>query len=343
MPEEPEEVTEQAFVQSLETENQSIETIEETDNTQPLSSTQPLSIEALNALFIKTIEAETKPVSVPEEKPETIAVKPAEETTIKLAKETSVEQTTAKLAEETSVEETSAKPAEETPAKLAEEIPVGETPEPAAEPMLQPERPPSTIKKIMRGLFNLIFYSVLLAILIGSTVFAFSKDPGKSYFGYRFYNVLSNSMVPSQEAVDAGLTGGFQKGDLILIKMMEPEAIQVGDIITFIPDKEANAYLTHRVVEIKNRLNNTEGLYFITRGDANNTNDPAIAADMVVGKKVAVLPHMGTVIEFIRKNLLPVLIFLVAGFGFILVLKMLLAKQEEGLSHERNDYQTNYI
>ena len=182
----------------------------------------------------------------------------------------------------------------------------------------------STFSKIMNVIFNLLFYSIIIALLAGSTLFAFSNNPQKSYFGYRIYNVLTNSMVG--EAEDC-----FNAGDIIIVKLTEPEEVEIGDIITFVPGRDERSYLTHRVVEVNHELNGIPGIYFVTRGDANNSDDPPISGSMLVGKKVFTISGMGAVIKFIRANFVITIIFVVATFAFIMLLRYYFAKPKEDL------------
>ena len=190
------------------------------------------------------------------------------------------------------------------------------------------EQSRSTFSKIMNVIFNLLFYSIIIALLVGSTLFAFSNNPQKSYFGYRIYNVLTNSMVGDAEDC-------FKAGDIIIVKLMEPEEVEVGDIITFVPGRDERSYLTHRVVEVNHELNGMPGIYFVTRGDANNSDDPPISGSMLVGKKVFTISGMGAVIKFIRANFVITMIFVVAAFAFIMLLRYYFAKpKDEDLEEE---------
>lgn len=176
-------------------------------------------------------------------------------------------------------------------------------------------------KKILNVLYNIVFFALCAGIVTGAVLFAFSSNPEKSIFGYRFYNVLSSSMEPSEGSPD----GGFYEGDVIIVKKVtDYNEINVGDIITFNPGKESKAYLTHRVVDIKTQLNSDKGLYFVTRGDANKSDDPPISAELVIGKKVFTIPKLGGVVGFIQDNLILSIVFILSLFAFIVVLKQFL-------------------
>lgn len=81
-------------------------------------------------------------------------------------------------------------------------------------------------------------------------------DSIPSVFGYSPVIVLSGSMSPE-----------FEAGDMILIKKTDPETLKVGDVICYLEEEVA---VTHRIIEIQNDGGTT---YYITRGDANNTED----------------------------------------------------------------------
>lgn len=79
----------------------------------------------------------------------------------------------------------------------------------------------------------------------------------------------------------------MKPGDLAITKDVPAEAIQVGDVIRF---RAANAFVLHRVIEIQGTAS---GPGFITRGDANNLDDPPMAASQLEGKVILVIPKIG--------------------------------------------------
>ena len=97
----------------------------------------------------------------------------------------------------------------------------------------------------------------------------------QGFFGVRPSIVSGVSMNPI-----------LQAGDLVLTVDVAPEEIAVGDIIRF---QSGEVDILHRVVEIRN----AGGLEFITRGDANNVNDPSLPASAVEGRVVRILPGLG--------------------------------------------------
>jgi len=182
--------------------------------------------------------------------------------------------------------------------------------------------PPKTWVKVGKIIFNCVFYLFCIAIVAGAATFTFSRDPRKSYLGYRLYMVKTPSMTPQKD----GPSGGFYAGDLIVVKLVKPETLNEGDIITFVPNKNnPNSFLTHRLVEIKDKMTNDPdeepGLYFVTRGDANDSDDPPISADIVIGKKMFSIRKVGQILQYVQDNLVLSLVFTVSAFGFLFTLR----------------------
>ncbi len=103
-------------------------------------------------------------------------------------------------------------------------------------------------------------------------------------------------------AVQSGSMSGTAKdhievGDLIFVKPAKAETLREGDIIAF---KEGSIVVTHRIVRVETAEDGT--LQFITKGDANNTEDsqPVSAANLV-GKYAGRIAHLGDVALFAQK------------------------------------------
>lgn len=96
--------------------------------------------------------------------------------------------------------------------------------------------------------------------------------------------VVSDSMVPT-----------FYRGDLIVVKGINPEEIELGDIIVYqTPYK--NIPIVHRVVAIEEKDGK---LYFYTKGDHNTFLDqnsgiaPPVEEAWIKGKMILVIPKLG--------------------------------------------------
>ncbi len=134
---------------------------------------------------------------------------------------------------------------------------------------------------------------------------------GKSIFGYRYYTVLTGSMSPSYEV-----------GDVVFVHIEKSDNIKEGDVITFNPSNDSEAYLTHRVTE---KLENYKGAgvtCFRTKGDANNSQDSfLISEDKVIGKVVFGIPKLGYIIRFVQLRWYIIAAVIVMIFVFIFLMK----------------------
>ena len=73
---------------------------------------------------------------------------------------------------------------------------------------------------------------------------------------YHLVAIASGSMYPS-----------YQRGDAVIYEKIDSSLVRVGDILVF---ESGGSIVTHRVVKIREESNK---LYFYTKGDANDTND----------------------------------------------------------------------
>lgn len=79
----------------------------------------------------------------------------------------------------------------------------------------------------------------------------------------------------------------LRPGDVVITRETPTSEISAGDIIRF---RIGGSYVLHRVL----RVETAEGRpVFVTKGDANNTVDPAVLESQVEGKVVAVVPKVG--------------------------------------------------
>jgi signal peptidase I len=109
-------------------------------------------------------------------------------------------------------------------------------------------------------------------------VIAFSLLPRLA--GYQVLIVRSGSMEPA-----------IHTGSTVVVQPVRPDALKVGDVITFERSEGAQTVVTHRIVEV---LNPGPPPTFRTKGDANNIEDPFTVTFRDTGWKViAAVPLMG--------------------------------------------------
>jgi signal peptidase len=181
------------------------------------------------------------------------------------------------------------------------------------------EKQPSRGARIV-GVFRSVFIYVLsAALIVAALLFAADKSPQKSLFGYRYYVVKTPSMEPV-----------LGVGDLILVKLTNAIDIEVGDIITFNPSSDGEAYLTHRVTEKLTDYEGTGVTCFKTKGDANEVEDGfLIDSSRVIGVEKVCIPKLGIVIRFIQLRWYIVITLVVLVFVFFKLLSYYFAESEE--------------
>ena len=93
----------------------------------------------------------------------------------------------------------------------------------------------------------------------------------------------------------------FASGDMVFVKIENANAISVGDIITFNPSADSEAYLTHRVTEKIENYEGTGVTCFRTRGDANDSTDSfLIDESRVIGTVKFYVPKLGVIVRFVQ-------------------------------------------
>ena len=174
------------------------------------------------------------------------------------------------------------------------------------------------MKKIIKWFADFLFYGFLIAcVCVSLSVFqAMRQGVQPSFLGYKFFVVLTGSMSPT-----------FDVGDLVVVKETEPEAISVGDVITYSVGNDN--VVTHRVKDIMN----DDTLQFVTQGDANNVEDmnPVHHEDLV-GKVVYQFSGIGAKVQFIQENIVIIVALFIAmmasSYFFVHQLKKVTKKVE---------------
>ena len=168
----------------------------------------------------------------------------------------------------------------------------------------------STGYKVFRIIRIVFIYLLAVFIIVAAILFAASKSPDKSLFGFRYYTILTPSMEPE-----------YSVGEMVFVKIESADKIEVGDVITFNPSSDSDAYLTHRVVE---KLTNYEGTgvtCFRTKGDANDSADSFLIDEKrVIGRVKFGIPMLGYIVRFVQLRwyfVIPIIILLIVFFKLL--------------------------
>jgi signal peptidase len=174
-----------------------------------------------------------------------------------------------------------------------------------------------SIIKICLDILSYAILGVLCLFIVYMLVFMFkgmkSNEP-PSVFNHQIYIVQSNSMSPT-----------FKTGSLLIVNKTDKQFIKETDIITFRRSGDSVA-TTHRVVDILK----DDGLQFVTRGDANNVDDPMpVNAEDVSGVVVTAIPYLGYLIGFIRTKQGLLVCIVIPALVIILAQVLKLLKEEK--------------
>ena len=197
--------------------------------------------------------------------------------------------------------------------------PSGEENKPAVKEKKSKEEPVKKKKPLWVSILsNVLFVAIIVLMLGGSTIFALSRNADKSIFGYRFYNVLTESMETA-----------VPKGALVIVKLTPPEEIVVGDIITFYPGANFTTYLTHRVIEKHENYEDSGMIGFKTQGDNNPSPDNMVVnGRKVVGIVTTTIPYGGWIVSYVRQNAVLIIVFTGLLALLSVFLKMLFEKKK---------------
>jgi signal peptidase len=172
------------------------------------------------------------------------------------------------------------------------------------------------LKKVFQWLATLVLVVVVLAC-VGIFV--------APHFGWHLDIVYGGSMEPA-----------IKTGSLVVIKPVQPQDVEVDDIITYRSAAESGMVTTHRVIEV---MHNDGSPVFRTKGDANEDPDiNPVAADELVGKLAFDIPYLGYLAPLLRTRLGMILLIglpaaAIVGMELRNIRKML-AGRKEGVASE---------
>ena len=135
---------------------------------------------------------------------------------------------------------------------------------------------------MLDSFFKIAYYVFIACVVVLGLLLFVSTIPIPGNIEMKI--VQSGSMEPT-----------IHTGSTVVIKSFD--SYHEGDVITFYFNRADKTPTTHRIVRIEN------GVY-VTKGDANENEDPrAIAQSSVVGKVLFSVPYLGFVLDFAKKPL----------------------------------------
>jgi signal peptidase len=147
---------------------------------------------------------------------------------------------------------------------------------------------------VARGLLSIMVIS-LCAGAVGLTMLHAG--------GERLLSIQTGSMIPT-----------FRPGDALIVGPVMVRQLRVGDIVSYRSPRNATVTISHRLIAINKHTG-----WLTTAGDAQHSPDQPFSSDLVVGRATALAPHLGTVLDALRRPLglvlavyLPALVIVVA-------------------------------
>ncbi len=158
---------------------------------------------------------------------------------------------------------------------------------------------------------------------------------GGTFGGYTLFMFAMGTTTPLVVVTSESMVPTLQVGDLLVLRGVPEEQIQVGNIIVF---KDTETFLdtdnpiVHRIIDIEE----IDGeLRFYTKGDANAPADHGYRRyDEIIGVMVTKIPYIGSVSMFLKTEVGISLIVVI--FILILVVPEFACKDEEDKSSEAN-------
>jgi len=184
------------------------------------------------------------------------------------------------------------------------------------------EKPKRKFKVRVSTIIAIIVSVILLPILIMNITIVVKAyiNPNETpdFFGIKPFVVLSGSMETT-----------IMAGDLVVMKETEPSTLKIGDIISF---KEGQSVVTHRIIETTEKDGEPA---FITKGDANNTEDKTpITYSQVEGIYLFRIAKLGRMAMFMQTPIGMLTLVGIPLLGFILydiIRRRISAKKENNM------------
>lgn len=141
------------------------------------------------------------------------------------------------------------------------------------------------VGKVIKTIFNIFITVFVLLFLLMVCLQRFSNNQ-ITFLGYRMFSVASSSMAPD-----------YQVGDVLIVKITDPDDIKVGDSVTYYGKvgSFANKVITHQVIKIDKDVDGNR--IFHTKGISNLVEDPIVYEEQIYG----VVQFKSEILSFIYK------------------------------------------
>lgn len=181
-------------------------------------------------------------------------------------------------------------------------------------------------KKILKLILNIIKIVIYIALALFILVVCMQRFSNNkiSFFNYRMFTVVSQSMTPK-----------YDIGDVLISKQVNPSKIKEGDVVSYLGSVgDFNGkVITHRVVNVEKR---DDGKYYYrTKGDANIVEDPIVSEEQLYGVVIYKAVILSLIYRIVGTKV-GFFLFIIIPIMFIIGSEMvtsLLEKEEERRQH----------
>ena len=186
------------------------------------------------------------------------------------------------------------------------------------------EKSKKTLSILGKMISILICIIIIPIIIVNITLLIksyFNPNEIPDIFGFKTFVIVSKSMEPT-----------ISVGDTIVVKEVNPEDLNLGDIISF---RDGDSINTHRITEI---VSDSGKKKFRTKGDNNkNIDKELVTASKIEGKYQLRIKGFGKVIKVLNSKV--TLVILLAFLILILIYQVRISKRK--LKRKEKRYEHN--
>lgn len=153
---------------------------------------------------------------------------------------------------------------------------------------------------VLRWVARLVL--LVLALLVGAAIVVVVIIPRMTQGAA--LTVLTGSMTPD-----------IPVGSVVVVRPVDPQTLQVGDIATYQAQPDSPALITHRITQVKQT---SQGLRFIFKGDANRSRDlDPVVPQQIRGEVWFHVPYLGSIRDGLhgKGGITLVVMILLAGYA----------------------------
>lgn len=183
------------------------------------------------------------------------------------------------------------------------------------------------ISKIMKAIISVVKFAIKVVVLaiVGIILVQRFSNNNITLAGFRIFTVVTESMVPK-----------YNVGDVLLVKETKIANLKVGDDVTYMGKvgSFADKIVTHQIIKIEKGENGKTN--FVTKGIANDKEDPTISEDQIYGTVITKLKLI-TYLNEIINNKYGMYFFIFVPLAILVFSEFNSFKKYDEIDEEDND------